>query len=338
MNLTLGIILSVVLAFPGIALHAAELRSVIDTAQVKAAQQRGAIFWDVRDEEDYRAGHIPGAVSIGDAQRVLRDENNEDYLPVEEIAETLGGAGIDLAKEIVVYGAKAHTAPYFALVTLQYFGAKNVFVYHGGIDDWRASNGQLDKDSAQRQPLTLKLAPNPNVVIGTKDVLARLNNKDVQILDARGPREFSGEDMRALRGGHIPGALNIPYEQNWSDPDTYRKLARKQVSNKDGLNLKSAEQLKALYAKLDPNKEIIVYCQSGVRSAVSASILMEIGFKNVKVYDSSWLGYGNAFEAPVESLKFFNVGLMNAKLNAMQMRIDELEEQIEKMRQKAPAQ
>ena len=93
-----------------------------------------------------------------------------------------------------------------------------------------------------------------------------------------------------------------------------------------------------MYAKLDPNKETIVYCQSGVRSAVSASILKEIGFKNVKVYDSSWLGHGNAFDAPVESLKFFNVGLMNAKLNAMQLRIDELEEQIEKMRQKAPAQ
>ncbi len=333
-NKIFGTILALVTSLSGVA-HAKELGSVIDTAAVKQALQRGAIVWDVRAEEDYRAGHIPGAVSIGDAQRMLRDENNEDYLAVAEIAETLGGAGIDLAKEIVVYGAKAHTAPYFALVTLRYFGAQNASVYHGGIDDWKAANEKLDKDPAQSKPITLKLAPDPNVVIGTREVLARLNNKDVQILDVRGAREFSGEDIRALRGGHVPGALNIPYEQNWSDPDTYRKLARKQVNNKDGLNLKSADQLKALYAKLDPNKETIVYCQSGVRSSVSASILKDLGFKNVKVYDSSWLGYGNTFDAPVESLTFFNVGLMNAKLNSMQLRIDDLEDQLEKMRQAA---
>jgi thiosulfate/3-mercaptopyruvate sulfurtransferase len=337
MNLIERVILLAVLCLANTFARAGDLRSVIDTAQVKEAQQRGAIIWDVRAEEDYRSGHIPGAVSIGDAQRVLRDENNEDYLALEQIAETLGSAGIDPAKEIIIYGAKAHTAPYFALVTLQYFGAKNVAVYHGGIDDWKANSGALDKEPAQPKPVALKLMPNPDLLVATKDVIARLNNKDVQILDVRGPREFSGEDMRALRGGHVPGALNVPFEQNWSDPDTYRKLARKQVSNKDGLNLKSADQLKALYAKLDPNKETIVYCQSGVRASVSASILKDLGFKNVKLYDSSWLGYGNTFEAPVDSLKFFNVGLMNAKLNAMQMRIDELEEQVEKMRGK-PAQ
>lgn len=322
-------------AFFAVGLSAAELRSLVDTAQVREAmQQRGAIVWDVRSEEDYRDGHIPGAVSIGDAQRMLRDENNEDYVAVEEIADMLGSIGIDPAKEIIVYGAKAHTAPYFAFVTLQWLGAKNARVYHGGIDDWKASGGKLDKEPAQPTPITLKLAPRADVLVTTKEVVARLNNKEVQIVDARGPREFSGEDIRALRGGHVPGAINIPFEQNWSDPDTYKKLARRQVSNKDGLNLKNIEQLKALYAKLDPNKETIVYCQSGVRSSVSASILKDIGFKNVKVYDSSWLGYGNTFDAPAESLKFFNVGLMNAKLNQMQMRIDELEEQLEKMHAK----
>jgi thiosulfate/3-mercaptopyruvate sulfurtransferase len=317
-----------------IAAHAGELRSIVDTEFVRLAQQRGAIIWDVRPEEDFRSGHVPGAVSVGDAQRVLRDENNEDYLPLEELAEVLGSAGIDPAKEIIIYGAKAHTAPYFALVTLRWFGAQNALVYHGGIDDWLAAGGKMSKDAPEAKPVALKLNASANVIAATQEVVARVNNKDAQILDVRGPREFSGEDIRALRGGHIPGALNIAYEQNWSDPDTYRKLARKQVSNKDGLNLKSAADLRALYAKLDPNKETIVYCQSGVRSSVTASILQDLGFKNVKVYDSSWLGYGNTFDAPVASLKFFNVGLMNAKLNAMQMRIDELEEQLEQVRGK----
>lgn len=307
---------------------------IVDTAFVAEAMQRGAIIWDARSDDDYKVAHLPGAVNVGDAARVLREENNEDYIALTDIQDILGSAGIDPSKEIVVYGAKAHTGPYFALLTLQYLGADKAYVYHGGIDDWKAAGKELSKEPATPKPVALQLDPRPELLVNTKDVLSRLSDKSAQILDVRAPREYQGEDIRALRGGHIPGALNIAYEQNWADPDTFKKLARKQVKNKDGLNLKSADQLKALYAKLDPNKETIVYCQSGVRASVAATVLREIGFKNVKVYDSSWLGYGNTFDAPVDGLKYFNVGSMNAKLNAMQLRIEELEDQLAQMKAK----
>jgi thiosulfate/3-mercaptopyruvate sulfurtransferase len=88
------------------------------------------------------------------------------------------------------------------------------------------------------------------------------------------------------------------------------------VSNFDDLNLKSREQLQALYARLDPKKETIVYCQSGIRASESATILKELGFKKVRVYDSSWLGYGNTLDAPAQNVTFFNVGLIQGKITA----------------------
>jgi thiosulfate/3-mercaptopyruvate sulfurtransferase len=159
-------------------------------------------------------------------------------------------------------------------------------------------------------------------------MVERLNKPDVQIVDARTPKEFVGEDIRAIRGGHIPGAINIPYEQNWVDPETAGKLARKQVSSNAGMSLKSVEDLKRLYSKLDPSKETIVYCQSGVRASETAGVLQHLGFSNVKVYDSSWLGYGNTLDAPAENVTFFNVGLLNSRLTALQNRIDQLEKEL----------
>jgi len=160
----------------------------------------------------------------------------------------------------------------------------------------------------------------------------KLKDPSVQIVDARTAKEFRGEEIRAIRGGHIPGAIPIHYMENWVDPDAQAKLDKKVVSNKDGMNLKPRGQLQALYAKLDPKKETIVYCQSGVRASETATILKELGYKNVRVYDSSWLGYGNTLDAPAESVTFFNVGLMQAKVNAMQKRIEALEKELAETR------
>ena len=81
------------------------------------------------------------------------------------------------------------------------------------------------------------MTPNPTVAVTTKEVVGRLNNPSVQIVDARTLQEFRGEDIRAIRGGHIPGAINIPYEQNWIDPETPAKLARKQITSNVGMSL-----------------------------------------------------------------------------------------------------
>ena len=301
---------------------------IVDTAQVQEALKRPVQVWDVRGDKDFAKGHLPGALSVGDAAAVLRDANTEDFIATAQIARILGAAGIDPAKETVVYGSRGTWNPYFGRYALRYFGGTKVSVYHEGIEGWQAAGGPVEAGAAKPTPIALTLAPNPAVAVSTQEVLARLGKPDMQIVDARTPKEFAGADIRALRGGHIPGAVNIPYELNWSDPETLQKLAQKSVGDSRGMSLKAQPELQALYARLDPDKETVVYCQSGARASETAGVLEQLGFRNVKVYDSSWLGYGNKLDAPAENETTFNVGALNGRIAAMQKRIDTLEKEL----------
>lgn len=314
----------------------AAMGGIVDTAFVVEAQKRGVIIWDVRAAGDFQKGHIPGAINIGAAASTLRNANTEDFLPTAQLEKILGAAGLDPAQEIVVYSTRGDANAYFGLYTVRYFGGKLGHVYHDGIDGWRAAGHTVSTSPTKLAPVALKLAPDPAVSVGTRDLLAAQQRAGVQIVDARTVGEFSGNDIRAIRGGHIPGAINIPYEQNWIDPDTPAKLTRKQVPDNAGMSLKSVEQLKKLYAALDPEKETIVYCQSGTRAAETAVVLSQLGFKNVKVYEPSWLGYAAVLNAPANNETFFNVGALNARLSAMQQRIEQLERELaaEKSRQR----
>ena len=302
--------------------------AIVDAAFVAEATQRGAIVWDVRAASNYEKGHIPGAVNIGAAGVVLRNPNTEDFLPIAQLEKLLGAGGIDPAREIIVYSTRADTIAYFGLYTLLYFGGKRAYVYHDGIDGWRADGRALSTEPRKLAPVALKLVPSANISVTTDQFIAASRRSGVQIIDARTVSEFTGNDIRAIRGGHVPGAINIPYEQNWVDPETTQKLARKQVADNAGMSLKPAEELKRLYAQLDPAKETIVYCQSGVRAAETATVLAQLGFQNVKVYDSSWLGYAARLSAPVVNETFFNVGALNNRLTAMQQRIEQLEREL----------
>ena len=320
------IVLLIVLVGSGFA--RAQGRVIVDVDYVQDAVRRNAIIWDVRSPADYKKGHIPGAVNMGDVARLLRDENTEDFIAVERIEKILSAAGLDPAREIIAYGYRGTWNPYFARYTMQYFGGRQTRVYHDGVEGWAAAGLRLSGEESRLAPMALKLQVDPAASISTRELIARLNRPGVQIVDARTPREFTGEDIRAIRGGHIPGAVNIPYEQNWVDPDTEIKLARRQVTDTSGMSLKPVEQLRALYAGLDPETETIVYCQSGVRSSETAGVLQQLGFRNVKVYDSSWLGYGNTLEAPANNVTFFNVGLMNNRIKTLQERIEQLEREL----------
>jgi thiosulfate/3-mercaptopyruvate sulfurtransferase len=287
--------------------------------------ERGVLLWDARDATAYERGHIPGAVNIGVPTDELRDANTEDYLPLAQIEKKLGAAGLDPQREIIVYAQRAASPAYFAQVTLRHFGAAKAYVYHDGIDGWRAAGEKIATSPTPLQPVALKLVPKAGLIAETRDVVAALRNPNVQLIDARTPKEYRGEEIRAIRGGHVPGAVNIPYEQNWRDPDAIGKMRRGQVRDLSGMTLKPQDELHKLYAALDPAKETIVYCQSGSRAAETATVLADLGFKNVKVYDSSWLGYAGTLSAPVDNEVFVNVGALNNQIRALESRLSALE-------------
>ena len=270
------------LAFANLA-HAAFSGAIVDAAEVARAVSRGAIVWDVRPAEKYRAGHVPGAVNIGHVADALLDEKTQLFLPIETIAARLGNAGIDLKREIVVYGDAGNPFPYFAEYALDYFGARKVHVFNDGFEGWSAAGRPVSTAEVKRPKVKVRPFANPSMLVTTGEVLSRIGSPDVQFVDVRRPGEFNGDESETLLGGHIPGAIHIPFEQNRVD----RKL-------------KSTAALRKLYAGLDPRKETIVYCHTGVRAAMTAAILTRLGFRSVRVYFASWLEYGNQPDAPVE--------------------------------------
>src|SRR5262249_20903092 len=178
---------------------------IVDAQYVADAIARNALVWDVRPADAYAKGHIAGAISIGDAARVLRDDNTEDFIPTDRIEKMLGAAGLDPKREIIVDGSGGSWTPYSGLTTVKYSGGSNVRVYHEGIEDWTAAGRAISSDASRLAPIALKLEVNPSVAVTTREMVERLNNPNVQIVDARTPKEFTGEDMRAIRGGPIPG-------------------------------------------------------------------------------------------------------------------------------------
>jgi thiosulfate/3-mercaptopyruvate sulfurtransferase len=301
---------------------------IVDGTTVDEATRRGAIIWDVRDPKAYAEGHIPGAVNIGDAGKTLRDPNEEDYIPTATVEKIFNEAGIDLGKEVIVYGETGDPYAHWGLITIRYFGGKNGKVYHGGIGDWKAAKRPVSTESTKLPAAAQTLTVQPDVLVFTPQVREQLDNPNVQIVDVRSAKEYSGDDIRALRGGHIPGARNVAYEKNWVDPETAKKLKTKEVKTREGAALQPEEALKALYSDLDPSKETIVYCQSGVRASETANVLRSLGFENVKVYEESWLGYGNTLDAPAESVKFVNVGALQGRIAKLESAVEALTEQL----------
>ncbi|HEY6133443.1 MAG TPA: rhodanese-like domain-containing protein [Rubrivivax sp.] len=313
---------------------AAVAAEIVDAAYVEAALARGAVVWDVRDAASYKDGHIPGAVNAGELGAVLRDPNREDWLPTSQVQAVLGKAGIDpLQREVIAYSRLGDPNAYHAQAGLRYFGARSAKVFHGGLDAWQAAGKPVAKEATVLPPVALTLAPPAaSEVLWTPAMIERIKARGTQIVDTRTPKEFAGEDVRAIRGGHIPGAINMPFEDNWVDPQTGTKLASKQVNTRAGMSLKPTEELQKLYAGLDREREVVVYCQSGVRASVTASVLRDLGFKDVKLYEPSWLGYAGTLSAPAEREVFFNVAALNGRLAALQGRVGELEAELTRVK------
>ena len=246
----------------------------------------------------YDTGHIPGAQKI-DWLMDLWDDTMREFVQPDELAALFERLGISNDTTIVLYGDKNNWWAAYAFWFFKYSGVENLKLMNGGRVKWT----QEDK------PLTTEVPsyPKGNYTPGQRDPNLRAFRDEVlqhtdktkagegAMVDVRSPGEFSGEVTHmpsypqegVLRGGHIPGASNIP----WS-----------QAANEDG-TFKSADELKNLYADkgVTGDKDIIAYCRIAERSSHTWFVLKYLlGYDNVKNYDGSWTEWGNSVGVPIE--------------------------------------
>ncbi|MBI2919407.1 MAG: sulfurtransferase [Chloroflexi bacterium] len=241
---------------------------------------------DVRAAEKYQEGHVPGALNLALAQVTITQPVTGMAAPPEKFAEVMGSLGIGNNSRVVIYDDNALSAARLFWL-LDYYGHQQVSLLNGGYPKWAAENREVTKIATRTTPGSFTAQADPNKVATKQDVLDRLNNPGIAVVDARTPKEYTGEDVRSARGGRIPGAVNI----NWTDTLVPQTAV-----------FKPASELRDMLSKagVTPDKEAISYCQTGVRAAVDYLVLRLLGYPKVRNYDGSWVEWGNDPNTPIE--------------------------------------
>ena len=244
----------------------------------------------------YDTGHIPGAVKI-DWHVDLNDPTVRDYISKEQFENVLRQHGIDTNTTVVFYGDKNNWWATYAFWVFKLFGFANAKVMDGGRAKWVAEGRELTRQVPSYAPSNFVANPRNDTPIRAfrDDVLAHLESNG-KLIDVRSPGEYKGELLHmadypqegALRGGHIPGAKNVPWAR---------------AANPDG-TFKSAEELRAIYEGeqgLNRSDNVIAYCRIGERSSHTWFVLTYLlGYENIRNYDGSWTEWGNGVRLPVE--------------------------------------
>ena len=147
------------------------------------------------------------------------NEKTAQFLPIEVIAARLGAAGIDLKREIVVYGSPGSSYAYFAQFALEYFGATRVQVFHMGVDGWKTAKRAVSTAAVTRKPVKIRPFANPAMLATTGEVVARVGNPGVQFVDVRRLGEFNGDESETLHGGPSVRVYHASWLEYGNQPD-----------------------------------------------------------------------------------------------------------------------
>ncbi len=243
----------------------------------------------------YEVGHIPGAVKL-DWHVDVQDQVARDFVDQHGFEQLMSHWGITNDTTIVFYGDKNNWYACYSFWLFAMYGHKKMKVMNGGRTKWEAEKREMTRDVPHFEATSYHAQPADEKIRAYRDdVASGLTNSGRRLIDVRSPQEYSGELLHmvnypqegAQRGGHIPGAKNIP----WST-----------AANADG-TFKSADELRQIYGNKDvtPDKDVIAYCRIGERSAHTWFVLTKLlGFPRVRNYDGSWTEWGNLVRAPIE--------------------------------------
>jgi len=290
----------------------------------KNTEKSDWVVVDCRGLEDYLKGHIPGAISLGKpCGSALRDPTAR-VLETRRYEEILGRVGIGNASHVVFYHGdmKDLTDATTAFWIMEYLGHDKAYVLNGGLEAWRKAGLRLSDKPEKREPVTFKTKVVASRIAPTDEILkvARGQAKGVQLIDSRSAREYKGEDIRSVRGGHVPNTTaNIPHLDTLpkvKDPKT-EKLVETAYLDPD-LAVKAFE-------KLDRNARAVAYCQTGTRSTLTYLQFRLLGFKEPANWDDSWRVYGAKLDHPVADEQWFDFAKVNSELKALDTKVKALE-------------
>ncbi len=253
----------------------------------------------VESDEDvllYDTGHVPGAVKI-DWHTDLQHPLQRDYLEAAAFAALMRQKGISRDTTVVFYGDKNNWWACYALWVFELFGHPNCRIMDGGRSKWQAEGREMSTAVPEYPESDYPVPDRRDAPIRAfrDDVLGHIQGGN-PLIDVRSPEEYRGERLHmpdypnegALRGGHIPGAANIPWARAVQEDGTF----------------KSVDELRAIYegeAGLSSGNEVVAYCRIGERSSHTWFVLHYLlGYPKVRNYDGSWTEWGNLVQAPIE--------------------------------------
>ena len=273
---------------------------ILVTTQWMADHLRDDGIRIIESNEDvllYDAGHVPGAVHI-DWQRDLQDHTVRDYIGTEAFAALCRKHGIAPGTTCIFYGDKSNWWACYALWVFRLFGHTRVKVVDGGRDKWISEGRPLSRE-VPSYPVTDYPVPPARLDAEFRafydDVLTH-SRSGKPLIDVRSAGEFNGlvthmpeyPQEGVLRGGHIPGAISVPWKETVNPDATFKSVAELEKIYREGLGLKKED-------------DVIAYCRIGERSSHTWFVLHYLlGFSKVRNYDGSWTEWGNRVAAPIE--------------------------------------
>jgi thiosulfate/3-mercaptopyruvate sulfurtransferase len=235
-------------------------------------------------------GHLPGAAFVS-----MRSLSNPDdpiggqIATAVQVSAALSNVGLGRDQTVVLYDRRNNLQAARAYWVLKYYQHADVRIYNGGTPKWTEDGQVMSTVMVEYEPSDYQAGPpDPEIRTTWQYVVDHTDDPATLFCDTRSPEEYLGRDVRAERGGRIPGSINVEWTAAVNANGTF----------------KSSEELAALYggAGFTPDKQIITYCQSGVRGAHTWFVLSELlGYPSVRNYDGSWVEYGNNPESPVEN-------------------------------------
>lgn len=263
---------------------------IIDLATLKAhlAQAHpGLLLVDVRDNETYLQGHIPGAINLPVEHTFNQQGDRTRIASLQQILENLRQAGIQNSDYLVLYDDGMLRSAAHVFWVLETYGHQKLSVLDGGIAGWIAQHGNVTSIETQLPKSQYLPSISTHRLSTELTTLMAIKNTHVEIIDARNRQEYLGITSKARRKGHIPSAISIPWHENLEQGGPTPSVKPKKA-------------LLSLYSELDKKDKVITYCNRGKESALTYLVLRSLGY-NVSVYDGAWLEWGNDDQLPIET-------------------------------------